>query len=500
MKIGEELGGSRITMSLTQREVNNDISEDVTLPDYLPEIRKVLYVRESALPPAKFISGGKVDVSGVIDYTLLYVSGDGRLCSAPVSAEYSFSLPLDNMSDYEISEGLTVMAHTFCENTSVRVSAPRRLQLKSRIRTSVGVWGKMLAAEKIVGLENEDTLERQKISAGNLELLCESSDIVTLEDEYLLPSAEAMISSAEAVVSVSEARANGDSLRISGEAIVRLLVNNGGDFERVIRKLPFEAETELDGIVIGEDSACRAKGYITDLSVNVDEGKAKIEANLVLEACVACNREVSYTADIYSTEQKCRCFTRDCAIPKMLCNKNATLSLDERTTLEELGIPEGAELIDVSAAAVVDKAELCEGKYLLRGSIRYCYIFSKDGEYAYAEQRVPFKYECDTPAEKQEVSSFDALAEVISCRARSDSGSVGVDCEILLSMSLFVSDEAIMLEKVEFGEKQEKRRGVFAVCYPTREDTLWSVAKRYAVEPSAVAGDPASDSFVMIEM
>ena len=36
MKIGEELGDSRITMSLTQRDLNTDITEDVTLPDYLP--------------------------------------------------------------------------------------------------------------------------------------------------------------------------------------------------------------------------------------------------------------------------------------------------------------------------------------------------------------------------------------------------------------------------------------------------------------------------------
>ena len=123
MNIGEELSGSRITMPLARREVNSDISEDVTLPDYLPEIRKVLYVKENALPPAKFISGGKVDISGVMDYTIIYVSADGRLCSAPVSAEYSFALPLDNMSDFEISEGLTVMAHTLSESSSVRVSA-----------------------------------------------------------------------------------------------------------------------------------------------------------------------------------------------------------------------------------------------------------------------------------------------------------------------------------------------------------------------------------------
>jgi hypothetical protein len=114
--------------------------------------------------------------------------------------------------------------------------------------------------------------------------------------------------------------------------------------------------------------------------------------------------------------------------------------------------------------------------------------------------RLPLKYECDTPADKYDVSSFDAVADVISCRGRSDGESVNVDSELMLSMSLFGSSDATMLEKVEFGEKHEKRRGVFAVCYPTREDTLWSVAKRYAVEPSAIAGDPESDSFVMIEM
>ena len=502
MNIGEELSGSRITMPLIQREVNTDISEDVTLPDYLPEIRKVLYVKESALPPAKFISGGKVDVSGVTDYTLMYVSGDGKLCSAPISAEYSFALPLDNMSDYEISEGLTVIAHTFCEGTSVRVSAPRRLQLKSRLRTSIAVWGKMLAAEKNVGLEDDTTLERQKVSLENLELLSESSDIVTLEDEYLLSSASSRVVSAQGTVAVNEARADSDALKISGEATVKLLVENGDNsgFERVVRRLPFEAETELDGIEMGEGSSCRASGYITDLSVNVEEGKAAIEANLVLEVCVASTKEVSYTADVYSTEQKCKCFTRDFAVPMALCNKNATLSLGERVTMEELGIPDGAELIDVGATAVIDSAALVDGKYVLRGNCRYCFIFSKEGEYAYAETRLPVKYECDACSNDNEVKAFDAVADVISCRGRSDGDSVSVDSELMLSVSLFGSNEARILEKAEFGDKHEKRRGVFAVCYPSPEDTIWSIAKRYAVEPNAISGSPESDSFLMIEM
>ena len=57
----------RIVMPIAQRDVNTDISEDFTLPDYNPEIRKVLYLRTSILPPARFVSGNKIDVSGVVD-------------------------------------------------------------------------------------------------------------------------------------------------------------------------------------------------------------------------------------------------------------------------------------------------------------------------------------------------------------------------------------------------------------------------------------------------
>ena len=152
MNFDQESMGVRISMPIIRRDLNSDISEDYTLPDYYPEIRKLLFARPSPLLPAKFISGGRVDVSGVVDYTLVYVSAEGKLCSAPLSAEYSFSLPLENMGEFELGEGLDVIAHTVCESTSVRVSAPRRLQLRSHLRTSVGVWGKKLCAEKVSGL------------------------------------------------------------------------------------------------------------------------------------------------------------------------------------------------------------------------------------------------------------------------------------------------------------------------------------------------------------
>ena len=96
MDFSQDMSTARFCMPICNRVVNTDVTEDFTLPDYYPEIRRVLYVKETMLPPAKFISGNKLDVNGVVDYTLVYVSRDGKICSAPLSAEYGFSLPLEN--------------------------------------------------------------------------------------------------------------------------------------------------------------------------------------------------------------------------------------------------------------------------------------------------------------------------------------------------------------------------------------------------------------------
>lgn len=498
MNINDGLCGCRITMPLLKREINTDISEEVSLPDYLPEIRKLLYVKESLLPPSKFISGRKIEISGIVDYSLVYLSGDGRICTAPASAEYSFSLPLENMSDFEISEGLTVLAHTVSEGSSVRVSAPRRLSVKSRLRTPLSVWGRMLACEKLSG--EEAGVERLVRSADNLELFCESSDVLTLEDEYALPSENAHISIAEASVLVKDLRADGDALSIDGELLLKLTVEDGGRYERVTRRVPLEAETELDGIEVSPDASPRATGYVTDLSVKVEEGSAKIQASVLLEICVAANREISYTADIYSTERACRCEERERELPTVILNASARLSLSERVTLEELGIPEGAELVDLSAIATVDSASLEDGMYILRGSCRYFAILYREGEYASADVRLPLRYECNASAEGGEVYCFDALADVISCKGRSDGESLFIDGELSLAITLFGSESVRMLESAELCEELEKRSGVFALCYPAPDDTLWSIAKRYAVEESAVSGNPETDPFVMIEM
>lgn len=502
MDFNEQNSMSRITMPIIRRQINSDVSEDFTLADYYPEIRKVLYLREVLLTPSKFVSGNKIDIGGVVDYDLVYVSGDGRICSAPFSSEYSFSLPLDNASDFEISEGFTINAHTVSESSGVRVSAPRRLQIRSHLCTSVGVWGKVLCCEKISGLGEGENFERLGGTFEGLEMACETSDIISLSDEYRLPSENCRVALAEGDVLVESMRIDDDIARINGDIMLKLLVFCDGSKtgERVIRKLPFEAETDLDGIDMSGDPLCRVNGNVTDLSIEIEDGTARIEANLILELCGVSRREMNFTKDAYSVARGCECTMTRRDIPVVLYNRNAKISQSERITASDFGSFEGAQVIDTNASAIVDKVEKSDNGYVVRGTCRYNLLCLKDGEYTSSDIRIPFKYETDViEIDGVEMDGYDALANAFDVRARIDGENINIDCEISLSCSIWGKKSMEMLDSIDFYEPAEHSRGNIVVYFPQSDDTLWKIAKRYSVLQSEVNGDPTSDSFVMIE-
>jgi predicted nucleotidyltransferase len=100
---------SIISLPLCNRVINCDICEDVNIPEGLPDVRRVLAVKENILSPAKFIGARAVDMSGSVDYSVVYLGADGNIYSTPFSAEYSFSLPLDNTDMLDANEGVSVV-------------------------------------------------------------------------------------------------------------------------------------------------------------------------------------------------------------------------------------------------------------------------------------------------------------------------------------------------------------------------------------------------------
>ncbi|MBQ9112693.1 MAG: DUF3794 domain-containing protein [Clostridia bacterium] len=483
------------TVGLHERTFGVEAAGDYTLPDYQSEIRRVLHVSQTVLPPAVYVGADSVEFSGTVDYQLIYVGGDGGIYSAPLSGEYSFNAPLERGMD--VTEDMRVLCHVCAEGVSTRVSAPRRLSIRSRLRPNVRILGKLPTSDGVTEQTESDTLYRKTERCMSVE--CESavSELIPLTYSTPLASDDMRVVCADAKVCVTEKECVSGGVRCRGRAELCMLwtTEDSGEMNRITADIPFEGEIDADGCT--SESMARVHGTLSEMAVSVGEDGVECNMGIMLEAVICRNDETEYTSDLYSTENECVCETAAVSPRRMLVCANANVTLGERVPLSETTVPEGAEIIDAHGSVVMDKCTHTDGRYTFGGNGRFAVIWRNDGDINSSEVTLPVRLEVQG-SESGEPVSFDARAEATDVRARIEDGSLRIDSELMMSVDCMGETVVRTVTGVSFGEEIPPRGSELIVCYPTPDDTLWSVAKRYKVAPADIIGDPGTDRYVMI--
>lgn len=486
MNMMDEMGmdfGQWVTLPMCDRTLTAEVSGDFTLPDYVPELRRLLSVTPTVLPPAKYVGSGRAELNGTVDFLLLYVGSDGELYSVPLSSEYSVQVPLEQMDSVDLNSGVCLLATPVCESVNTRVSAPRKLNLRCRLRAHVCAYGKRMPVEQIRGTADPVSVRRRMEEAGCMSVAVGLSDPIALSTELLGMGEDTRVVSAFAEPFVAQTQMGDGTVSASGELMLKMLVaREGGALETVNRRLPFDGAVEIPEAA--EGSLCRVSGVVSDLSVRVEEGRVTCDAELLLEARSMRNFPVQYTADLYSTECESRCEVERMRLPVALRCENGNVSQSERIALSKLNLPEGCAIVDAWGTAMAEACETVGGKYVLTGQSRYTLLCEKDGEYSVSEAVLPLRYEIE--GTESEPVCFDALANVISCRARIEGETLALDAEVALACD-FVGERTICPVSVaEFGDPVEHSGGRMTVYYPADGESEWEVAKKYRVDAASL--------------
>ena len=226
-------------------------------------------------------------------------------------------------------------------------------------------------------------------------------------------------------------------------------------------------------------SQANAKGSVCEMSINVDDDRIGIDVGVMLEVSACKNEAVNYVKDMYSTTHKTECEYRD--IPTLVSGRafNSNFTQSDSMTLVETGLSPEHRIVDICGTAYPESAELDGGRWIFTGKSKYSVIAEKGGEYSNFEIEMPYRYSLDAKAGDSQVSYASATPEIINTRARLDGERIGIDGEIMLVGVISCPDKTRMLDSISFGEEGERARGEYVICYPSRSDTLWSVAKRY---------------------
>ncbi|MBQ3126844.1 MAG: DUF3794 domain-containing protein [Clostridia bacterium] len=469
---------------LFSRAVTCDLASDFTLPDYLPEIRRLLRVVPTVLPESRYLSAASAEFGGVVEYLVTYAGADGHLWSTRLTRDYTLTAPID--ADL-LAQGVEPFADARVDSVVSRVTGPRKLNLRARLRGNVTGWGEMPIEPMIDGDPAPASLERLSKPCRAMRILRAVSVPIDLGDEMPTDGAgETRVIRADGAVRVNEAICGRGEVVCRGELILQLLTcmeqdGMASEPEMTVRKIPFETQVALPEAADG--MSARGWGRCGDLAVQIEEGRICSDAAVWLEVEAADAEELLLTADLYATDGEITDpLYRDLEVLTPVRCGNAHLQVAAEVAAKDAAIDPAAEIVDVVAMPMFDAMKQVDGRCVFDGNCRMSVIYRLDGEYAAAEVTVPIStaLEC-----AEQADDFAAEWTVCGLRTRwegeGDARKLGIEADLQGAIRLYGRMNQRVLDTADYRPDAEAHSCACVVCYPEPDDSIWSVCKRYRV-------------------
>ena len=493
---------------LLDRLLTQDITQEISLPDYQPEIKRLLRVSATTQPPTRYIGGGNIEFSGNIDFSILYAAEDGALYCFPFTSEYVLHTTADADSplSYFPDDALCCYATPEAEIAGGRVLGPRKLNVRCRVRAQLHAWGSCSAEEEWHGTL-AGTPQRLWDEVTCAKMLQGSATPLSVHDEILLErdlaGEDTRIITADTTLMPEEITPASDRVNCRGQLYLKLMLQRdpepGADGEQpttpppviLQRKIPFTAEIPVEGLLPGGEAT--VSGSCTELNLTLEDGKLLCDATLALEARTQHKESLTYTRDLCCIGQQSTVEQQSRRVPHPIRCFNTNLSQSETVTAQEIGAPTAATLIDTCATVLPDSVSISvEGnRCILVGSCHYHLLYHSDGEFSIRELERPFRCSIDMGQSRPDSTALghDATVCVIHTKARSDDreGRVSIDTELGIALRLWEHQEISPIATVSLGEQTHTPIAQRTIYYPAPEETLWSVAKRYCTDVDALS-------------
>ncbi len=461
-----------------------DVSEDFTLPDYHPEIRRVVCVRAAVLTDGKYLSGSDLEADGNVIYTVAYSDADGRLNEITETSSFTGRIPTgaqDAKDDRYSAADLILSASA--EGVSCRVSGPRRFTLSSRVRLE-------LLSEKPVDLTLDPgklPAVRQKTERTTTACLSETHTSAEVSGE-IREREDMEVAGGSGQICLTDARVSDGGVLLKGDAMVSVLLRSPENDYTVTRgRAPVELTIPLpevpDGVV------CRAAAFpsvaLTELETSPD-GTISWRMEYDVEADVLKCTESEYASDAYSPYAETEITVRETGVAAPAAALNGRLTVSARYHARE-----GAEFITAWGAAAAEKITACGGRARMSGTVKATVISRADGDFISEEVSIPFRYEWEAleggaGPEEFPLSSKSAVQAADIAVRTSDGDEWTVTAELGLAAVCVATQDTRAVVALTPGEGGEPvKKNLIRVYVPETGESAWDVEKKFRLGKDA---------------
>lgn len=479
------------------------IDLDFSLPDYCPDIERILKCRICPSVTSKNISGDRLDVDGTAVIRLYYLDSKKqaiRICEHTGPFSCSFTLK-------EASQDLIPVVRLRTEYLNCRALSPRRLDIHGAFSVCATVY-KRSFREYCCDVEGDDI--QQKKHSEQVSSLCGIGQQQFSVSEVLdigqgKGSPEGILRS-ELNVNVHDCRAVSDKLMLKGEAVLRILyitdIETGAQ-DTMTFNIPISQVIDVQGITEQSRNEINVDvlNYDVSLKSEYDESSTLVTLDAKLCATVRAyeNQSVDVIDDVYSTAyeldmtQKQTGFTRLVTILDEMISAQADVSITDGSI---------TKIIDIWSDSVNSISSYENNILTIKGKVN-CGIFALDGDGVpfYAERAVEFS---ESPTVSNELNNLSdvrvnsCLVPVLGFRITGNN-SIEISADIAMTAAVFENRSCRTVTEVGAGEENRREKdktAALTLYYADEGESLWSIARQYctSVEAIRLENDLADDT------
>lgn len=485
-----------VVIKTFENTVIKEVNADCTLPDYLPDVSRILRADARVCRAGKYINGSSLEYDGTVNFSIIYSTADGIVKNAEFSSDYGGSMPLGDFSG-----DCSVDADTELDSVTVRLQNPRKLSAKARVSVSAQINCLDCASPAVTGRTGGGDDIRCKTENIDCCFGIEASDTdVSVSEDIAIASPLPAI---DEIVSVFldpylyEIKAGDGVINYKGNAVANILYSAAEEdpsapktYVSLIRRIPVSGEAIAEGAT--ENCVCTGNICITSLAYRKAEDASGEDRTAEIDFSYSAyfdaykNVKSEITTDMYSTEYESSTEMKTLSYRCAVSGKSFNFSDSACTELPDDDLTTVAA---IRAGATVTGAEKSGGKLIFTGNTEIYAILSGGGVYMGKMFSSPFRAETDATMIPDDFD-FSANASVIDIKGRTADGKLCADMEIMISYIVFGKKECnsvSVLSLMRDKPRKTDRGAKIIMYYPSKGETLWDIAKKYGTTEAEIA-------------
>ena len=476
-----------INQNIYEGVLEQAIDVDFTLPDYCPDILRVLKCRIVPNINSKNISGGELNIDGIAFLTLIYVDEREKIFSYEQSYDFKKSIALEGLTDENFAS-----INLYTDYVNCRAITSRKIDLHGVISIKVSV-NALEKYEIITDIDCEGIqLKRGECPATNP--LATSEKTVLIEEELELSRGNSAINSiirCDAKAVSEGCSLVGNKALIKGEIIINVLYcSDSGSTELYENRIPFSQilELETNGI------ECRCSSVVDLISYHIkprtnlsgETNCFSFECKLSVLAQASCENNIPLLLDAFSTKNEC---TQK--IEKINFKKLDYPIMERYLCKKVLDLPDNSfgNVLDMWCETRPSNVKIQNKELSLIGSVMICILLvDAEGKPQYFERSIDYEFKKNIDSDNGNLTAEVEVDVMSSVYTIKDASRIEACVELCVCGSIFSHSLKEIIRSIEVSDitKEHIRKAPMIIYFCEEGESIWDISKKYNASPQCI--------------